>query len=418
MSRYLRTYCGAFSLLLIIISASGVFAQADDTRIEELSDDYSVRVPADWELDEGDGGFYFTSDDDQQLFIVPPDALIEEMNLKGNTPLDRLPWLAFNALFGEPFFEQGESESVRYNGLRAHIIDYYTDGRRNITYDGILGVVELDDGVYAYFDLLAPEGELDDNIDVLSEALTSLAEDVEPQQAQGGSDAGTCTVSVDEANTATLRVGPGENRSAVAFLPADGEYEVTGAFTADDGSEWFQLDKSEAAPNSAANEVWVARDDVDENGDCNNVGTTDAPPIIPGNSLSPPPPAGATAAPGGVTGTVPQAGRWTFSYAATGNGSCQGGRNTPFSTIELGESLTQVYTVGVQQGGQQITIGLDLLTRSGNGYFGTFDFGDGFNAQIYITDVSAITMRGQTIVNDTFNGVPCSITIGFSMSRN
>ncbi|MGB7337987.1 MAG: fasciclin domain-containing protein [Phototrophicaceae bacterium] len=90
-----------------------------------------------------------------------------------------------------------------------------------------------------------------------------------------------CSISAESADSARVRVGPGENRTSVTFLPAGQNFPVLGIFEDEDGNTWFQLDKEEAAPGRAINEAWVAATDVDSTGDCDNIAETDAPPIIP-----------------------------------------------------------------------------------------------------------------------------------------
>lgn len=90
-----------------------------------------------------------------------------------------------------------------------------------------------------------------------------------------------CTISTTQANTVRLRVGPGTNRGVIRFLEANRNFTVIGtANAANDNSKWWRLEKSEAAPTQAANEVWVADSDVTTAGGCDSVGTVAAPPII------------------------------------------------------------------------------------------------------------------------------------------
>ncbi|MEM9953440.1 MAG: fasciclin domain-containing protein [Chloroflexota bacterium] len=96
-----------------------------------------------------------------------------------------------------------------------------------------------------------------------------------------------CVVSTDSADTVRVRVGPGINRTSVTFLPAGQDFEVLGVFEDEDGSTWFQLVKEDAAPGRAINEAWIAADDVNSTGDCDNIASTDAPPIIPITSSQP-----------------------------------------------------------------------------------------------------------------------------------
>src|SRR6185369_1292491 len=107
-----------------------------------------------------------------------------------------------------------------------------------------------------------------------------------------------CTVSTSRDDTVHVRVGPGENRTSIVFLTAGSSFKVLGQAKAKDGSKWWKLDKSEVAPNKAANEVWVKQDDVKPKGDCDKVVDVNAPPVVP-ISNAPPSNNGSGSAPSG-----------------------------------------------------------------------------------------------------------------------
>lgn len=90
-----------------------------------------------------------------------------------------------------------------------------------------------------------------------------------------------CTVQAIDANS-ELRVGPGRNRSIVLYLSPSDTFEVIGTANADDGTRWWRLDKTKAAPSKAAqlNETWVSDAHMTEFGDCDSIGTVAAPRII------------------------------------------------------------------------------------------------------------------------------------------
>jgi hypothetical protein len=90
-----------------------------------------------------------------------------------------------------------------------------------------------------------------------------------------------CLVSTDQDRSVRIHVGPGTNRSAIAFLAVGESFLVLGEAEASDGSRWFKLDKNEVAPSSSALETWVAADDVIQEGNCDAIGEAFAPPIIP-----------------------------------------------------------------------------------------------------------------------------------------
>jgi hypothetical protein len=179
--------------------------------------------------------------------------------------------------------------------------------------------------------------------DLIDAIITSFhnvnAPDDAPVAAVSSGSGVACSVSTDSADGAQLRVGPGTNRGAISFLPTSINVTVTGRIELD-GGVWYQLDKSQAAPNgTAAAELWVAAEAVDASGDCQHVGDTSAPPIIPA-APQVVQPAGAPPTGGGAaTGLLqPAAGQWTMTLNATTNASCQGYqtcRSRPRNTTRL-----------------------------------------------------------------------------------
>ncbi len=151
--------------------------------------------------------------------------------------------------------------------------------------DGVAGVVTA-----------STTGSLDD-FAAVTESVMATWDRPRPEQAALSDE--PCEVSTQVKWGAVLRVGPGENRTELSSLPTGEWFPVTGMAEADDGSLWWQLDKQAVAPESAAAELWVRQDQVDERGGCALVGTAEAPPIIPIPVQAPAPvsPAGQAAAP-------------------------------------------------------------------------------------------------------------------------
>jgi len=90
-----------------------------------------------------------------------------------------------------------------------------------------------------------------------------------------------CTVQVVR-NDVLVRVGPGENRGALAYLPANQPLIVVGKTTTDDGSVWWQIDLP------GAEQAWVAEAEVIELGFCALIQDAETPPIIlPAATLPP-----------------------------------------------------------------------------------------------------------------------------------
>lgn len=133
-----------------------------------------------------------------------------------------------------------------------------------------------------------------------------LLPDMEAMAGASGSGE-ACVISVADADSARVRVGPGENRTSVTFLATGQDYAVQGVSEDDAGNAWYQLDKEEAAPGRAINEAWVSADLVDSSGDCDNVAEADAPAIIPITSSSPSSSSSSSSAPAdtsGATGSI------------------------------------------------------------------------------------------------------------------
>lgn len=225
--------------------------------------------------------------------------------------------------------------------------------------------------------------------------------------------------------TVQLRVGPGENRTSFAFLPANTEFTPRGQAEANDGSLWFQLDRAEVAPKSAAAEAWVAAEAVEISGDCDNLNEASAPPLVPIVPTAPPsnidgnssresgegetsPPADT----GSVQGSVlPSEGTWTIRYSATGKASCLGTQ-----TIDFPVSLP-AQRVFISRFGNTVLLNLEPLTQiQPNVYSGLIDFSDGSSVRIVLTAVSASQFVGEATANITIEGTQCSATIPITVT--
>jgi len=260
----------------------------------------------------------------------------------------------------------------------------------------------------------------DEQLDIIEQVLMSVrlvgTEDTENTEATGD----PCVITVDEDDTVQLRVGPGENRTVIAFVGA-GEYTPTGQTTVDDESQWFQLDKEEAAPGSSANEIWVAEEDVSTEGDCNAVADAAAPAIIPG-VVAPPPSTdsndGASAGGEASTASTLQAGTYTINYT-TVSGSCASDEYE-FAATSPAELGFTPEVVNISVNANSIAYDGDVYTLSEDGqYFGTFNVPEeNGNAQVYLRATSPTSLQGRFVVNLTLDdGVNCSATVGMSVTR-
>jgi uncharacterized surface protein with fasciclin (FAS1) repeats len=293
------------------------------------------------------------------------------------------------------------------------------DDDDNIVLDDVATVVEADieaaNGVIHVIDnvLLPPEEGA-----VVGEAVVGAA----GGGAAGGGQTEACLVSTTEVDTVRVRVGPGENRTSVSFLPADQEFEPLGQTEDEDGNIWFQLDKEEAAPGRSINEAWVAADELDTTGDCSAIGEAAAPPIIPITNLPPTTNTGGGGDTGGGgqattdTSALPANGTYTITLAGTSNVSCQGTSSVAFPTSELFDWSSDRYFVSATA--QAVNIGGDIMTYDGPGYYtGQFTDipGEVATVQLFLRDSRSFT--GRINFSFTIDGVGCSAGTDFSASR-
>jgi hypothetical protein len=229
-----------------------------------------------------------------------------------------------------------------------------------------------------------------------------------------------CTVQTDERNTIPLRVGPGLNRASITFLPNNQAFVAIGRFVTDDGDVWFQLNKDEAAPNTAANEIWVAAEDVETAGDCDAVQDTDAPPIIPltprltatpvpqGDTPEGQPPAGAI---------VPLSGTWTLLLGATATISCPDIPSVTFQTAELGLTSRSITArLRVAPDGSSLAWGGDIFIRNASNTYVGGASAEGLSVQITMTPVSPTSMTGQFVMSIPVDDVVCSSAIPITVT--
>ncbi len=137
---------------------------------------------------------------------------------------------------------------------------------------GLALLFALHDGQWLVVTLLADA----DALQAVALDFAAIVSTIGPLASQA---AEPCTISTDQVQAVRVRVGPGVNRTAITFLPANTPFAVLGQAQAADGSLWWKLDKEQVAPHTAAAELWVAQDDVTAQGDCDAVGQAATPPI-------------------------------------------------------------------------------------------------------------------------------------------
>ncbi len=419
----MKALLGLLFLLLITVPLA-VNAQSS-TQTFQLDHDYTITVPSDWTMNKNDDGSYTLAGGNLAVAVTTPVRLhAMSVNFTSKTGIVDVE----NALVTLFDSIQIDNSDIQKTFFGSHEAAVYTDTDNN-TSDQFEIALKLTDGSFGYLSFSVAKGQLNSlrtEINVIASSFdttrpAATEEAAGTTQSASGSVV-ACTVSADKPNSAQLRVGPGKNRGAIAFLPANTEVTVTGRIQLDDGSVWYQLDKSEAAPKgTAAAQLWVSADAVTTSGDCDQVGDTAAPPVIPGVVAPPTAQPGSSSGQGSAPaspGAMPLAGRWNLTIDATTNGSCLGGPNVPIPSNQLFDNLTATDTLAVINNSSFSYSG-DVFTRiSGtNSFEGFYTFSDGTNVQLRFNLSSPTVMTGWFTGNFTINGTPCSATSTFTDHR-
>jgi hypothetical protein len=234
----------------------------------------------------------------------------------------------------------------------------------------------------------------------------------------------SCTVSTQEARVVRVRVGPGENRTSVTFLPDHVEVVVSGQAEDDAGNLWYQVDKEVAAPGRAINEAWVLAEEVETSGACAAIADAAAPPIIP-IIQRPTPSADGTDSAGetAATNIMPNAGSWTLGWGPSITFSCPGQTSETVSTRDYVSAADMQWTSELTNMGISIYPFMfhDTLMRDmGNGtYQGELfffdDTGEMVTSTVYIDAiVSPNQMAGRTITS----AFECTTTFTWTANHN
>lgn len=393
----------------------------------ELVDGYSIELPDGWTVEaseDGLGVYLYSPDEEVYVYVLAPTEV--DAVLDGETVADATEALQAVILTLYEFeVDADEITALPGFGIYEETVTwfYFSEGA-----GGMVTAVAIKDHGYLVMDAYGETlTEYLFEVSGLSYALEvpdekPVVTQDEEEETDSVASGEPCLVSATSADSSRMRVGPGENRSAIAFLPVDDAFTVTGTFTTDDDELWYQLDKAEVAPDSSAAELWVSQAEIEESGDCDLVASAAAPPIIPGAQRPPATTGGSTGGDsGGTTDTsiVPAAGRWTFNFDATTLASCAGTNTISFPTTDVLVSLSSVENLTVSNGGQTLSLGGVPITMTAPGnYVGSADFGGGTNGQLYLFVGSSSAMSGKYVFNFAFNGRSCSATIPLSASKS
>jgi|GEM_PF-2489942 len=275
-------------LLIVCVGLMSTFtlAQDDMTTLEIEDTSLSITFPADWEQETTDDGVINLSTDGLMMMVYTPDILAEMFELgDADRANEILEIVATDMDMGDTELDVEAIEIVAINQRRSAELPFETDDMMG----KLLVPLLADDtfGLIAY--TITPEDV--DDVEILMETVDEVVASFDAgaeSKADASADTGTetvasdpCSLSTAQANTVQLRVGPGFNRTVIAFLPDGVDFDALGQSTDDDGNVWFRVDESLAAPGKAVNETWLLGTDVTQSGDCSTVVDAAAPPIIP-----------------------------------------------------------------------------------------------------------------------------------------
>ncbi|MBE0689094.1 MAG: hypothetical protein IH587_03115 [Anaerolineae bacterium] len=411
------------TLALLLMMAAPALARQTSTDVP-IDGGYSIRLPNGWSsLEWDEPGTAFTNGS-AQIVVFGPEAM-QTLTRRGMRSSPRNALIAaYESLYDETIAE--EDIDIGLLAGQDAAFWYFVQGEDQ---EGVFEVIALEQALkFIGFEAVTPLGELDTASNQIAPMVRSVLEGTGASGSGAAQPVSTepCTVSTSAADSARLRVGPGFNRTSVAFLPAGRVFDVIGQATADDDSVWFKLDKDEAAPQSAAGEVWVLSEEVETQGSCDAVDAVGGSPIIP--IMNAPPAAPPETQSGGSTNdaapasasTVPLGGTWTVTFASQSNASCAGYQNVVLPTTDVWEGWTErdyVWTATlIVNGSTSFTFDGDgYMANGGNEYVGNWEFGGSLNTYLYWRVSSATSMTGTMTGNIIApDGVACSGTTAFS----
>ena len=396
VNRFIRVF--AVVMLALLYMQTGLVAQ--DTLAETFtSEDGSISFdyPSGWDVVEQEPGKVILAGTDVTITFYGPDFVaqvvgeIDTNNLEGTLSgfLDAggMSHTDVASLeIGGSVVVQTEIESAVGAGV-AFGVDFG---------DGAVGVITAvmsetlsEEFAPTLIDIVASFKPADDGLGATRGALADALEAAAQVQSNVN-----CTVRIEEERTASVRVGPGTNRSAMLFLPANRDYAVLGQAEANDGAMWWKLDKAEVAPNSGAAELWVDQNQVIASEDCHLVPNVAPPPVIPIVA---------------ATDTLPTPGTWYISFSAT-RITCPGEGTMTFEDASSPEPIS----VDVLDGGKILLMGGDRFDRTQPGTYVNHGFSPNLGSvTVTVRVITESRMEGE--VNATAEG--CTLTVNILLTR-
>ncbi|MDX2139777.1 MAG: hypothetical protein SF123_16955 [Chloroflexota bacterium] len=427
----IRFVCLLCLLLSLALTAS-IAAQDELTVVVELTDGYSISVPDGWSGSPGLNDGFIISDGTRFLYVMDPTVVSEALDLEDDAP--PLTELLIN-LFELQYRVAPDLEDITQSELGepalAAAVHTYSVGD---AFAGTYVVVQVGELSWALFDMTAPVDDTLDALELIGQIAATLVEgEIAPITA--AATAVPCMVVPAPNNTVAVRIGPGDNRAIILYMPNDTEVRANGVFIDENGAEWLRVNKTQLAPDVAADELWVLAEEVITSGDCTNLTAIASRNIIPaappvvviasedtaqGANTS----AGVPTDPNAALGLVPRGGMWTWRFDSTAYQSCAAGGATGDTTQSPTSELLGTFASGftsamnVAADGRSFTFyGTTYTLQSGGIYLGVSDFGGGVGQATRLRVISDSRMTGEYTINVQGADFACSITIYVTVTR-
>lgn len=423
MKSLLRTVLIAVLLLVFAFPA----AAQDPVNLDDTT---TVVVPEGWEImpaADFDAAFadvegltaHVVTDGTVAVLILTPSQLEALFTAAGESVGDP-PVVLVNAysILHDSAFDVGTIAKATIAGFEAQIWGY-TLGAGDDAGEGKAHIltVNAETNALLFINVYGPTGSLDPVSAQIDALVNSLAVVEAPVEAAPAGE--PCIVNTDKARTATVRVGPGENRTAITFLKPNQDYTVEGRLVDASSAVWYRLVKTEVDPGTSAAELWTAAEGLNAVGGCDTVGEAVAPPLRPIIQARP------TSVPGSSTTTttdpaegliIPESGTWLFLYNSNALVSCQGTNTIEVPISELDWPPSEVVTIESSPDGSFLYVGDFLHVRiNDTAYLGDYNV-DGSNIQAYLFPQSSTRLSGEFRENFVWDGWSCSGTIRVSGS--
>lgn len=403
--------------LLVLTLAAGAAAQTIELRQTVLlvPDDYVISIPDGWQIGykkafgktELSGGGY-------QIDVYTEEGVLSRlMAIDEYTTSKEILLNLYDDFVDNAEVNGNDVRPYNFNGKSASL--YNRDDA------SFAAVMQLEDAtfVFAYAQKTSGEALSRDEFNDMRLILGSvtLRSVVMPERENFAIMGEPCIINPPEGVDVRLRVGPGIDRAAIAYLPP-GNYNVQGQAEDRDGAAWFKLDRDQAAPNKSAKEIWVEAEDVEQTGDCDLVAYASPPLLIPiprqdglldiGVQLDElhgmTPPAGAI---------VPTEGTYSLIYGKQGAASCLGGASESFTVRQrFGELESLNSALFVKKDGSAfIFSGIGFTLQPDGAYVGQIAFGRGTVEFLRLFPVNGGRLSGYRIQNFRLENTDCSISV-------